>query len=69
MRVKVPVLRCPTCDTAYVLRVSMSPAGGPDEYVYQRDCKHKTSPTGTVDVDDLETAILSSALQADEVEA
>lgn len=31
---------CPTCDTAYVLRRSILPAG----WIWQRDCKHKGQP-------------------------
>lgn len=64
--VRVPVIRCPTCDTPYVLRWTihiMTP--GPPEYIYQRDCKHRSSVTGSISVKELETAPLSVVVEGD----
>lgn len=58
MKVQVPVVRCTVCDVPYVLRFSlrMTP---PAEWLYQKDCKHKTGlPVGEFDADDVETAPL-----------
>lgn len=64
MNVIVPVVRCPTCNTPWVLRWSlrmMTP--GPPEYLFQRDCKHKSTPTSTsLALDEVETAKLSGCL-------
>lgn len=34
---------CPTCETAWVLRRCML-LDGTHEWLYQRDCKHKSQP-------------------------
>lgn len=58
MKVDVPVMRCTVCDAPYVLRFSLRMTA-PAEWMYQRDCKHKTGlPTGTVDAAEVETAPL-----------
>lgn len=44
MIVKVPVIRCSTCGIPWVLRWTirmMTP--GPPEWLYQRDCRHKSA--------------------------
>lgn len=60
MIARVPVLRCPTCDAAYVLRWTlrvMTP--GPPQFMYQTDCRHKlATPAAAIPVDELETAEL-----------
>lgn len=35
---------CPTCEAAYVLRRSISVSTGRWEWLWQRDCKHKSPP-------------------------
>jgi hypothetical protein len=66
VRARVPVVRCTECDTAWVLRVSMSLTGGPDEYLFQRDCKHQSPNTlGTVSFEELELAVLTSVTVPD----
>lgn len=44
MRVSVPTIKCSVCDVLYVLRVAH--VFGADEarteWMYQRDCKHKS---------------------------
>lgn len=58
MKVNVPVVRCTRCDVPYVLRFSLR-LNGPAEWLYQRDCSHKTGlPTGTVEAAKAETAPL-----------
>lgn len=58
MIVQVPVVRCTVCDVPYVLRFSLRMTA-PAEWLYQRDCKHKTGlPTGTVALEGIETASL-----------
>ena len=64
MNVRVPVVKCPTCEVPYVLRFSLFMVNGREpEYLFARDCKHKTPPlTGTYAAEDVETALLSGAL-------
>lgn len=58
MIVQVPVVRCTVCDVPYVLRFSVR-WSAPAEWLYQKDCKHKTGlPAGTVALEDIETAPL-----------
>ena len=40
---------CPTCDAPYVLRRSYSLTTGNFIWLWQRDCKHKSSPVMTDD--------------------
>jgi hypothetical protein len=49
-RVQVPVVLCPICQTPYILRPGFTFPAGIHEYMYQRDCKHKTTP-GNDDID------------------
>ena len=59
MKVDVPVVRCTVCDAPYVLRYAL-PFEAPAEWIYQRDCKHKTgAPTGSVEIAAVETAPLT----------
>lgn len=63
MDAKMPVVRCTQCETPWVLRVSLSLSGGDQEYVFQRDCKHRTpNLIGSYDEAALETATLSGVL-------
>lgn len=46
MKVQMPVVRCPTCQVPWALKVAHT--FGADEarteYLFVRDCKHKASP-------------------------
>lgn len=59
MKADVPVVRCPTCSTPYVLRLAMSMFAG-ERWIYQRDCKHRAPlPAGELDAADVEVAPLT----------
>lgn len=42
--VDLPIVTCPTCDSAYVLRLSFAFPAGTKQWLYQSDCKHKAAP-------------------------
>lgn len=66
MKVDVPIVRCTVCNAPYVLRFSLRISAGA-EWLYQRDCKHKTGlPAGTLDVAAVETAPLTVLDQRDD---
>lgn len=58
--VEIPVVRCPTCDAAYVLRLPLFIMGGEPEWIYQPDCRHKPQ-NYSVEPDDMEFARLAVA--------
>lgn len=63
----VPVVRCTTCDQAYVLELAYPLDGRPPRYIFRRDCKHKTPPLGKRELADIETAIVDAFARKPEV--